>query len=80
MKVYSKKSLLIHINSFKTKAAQKAALTREIKQLKEILKDEEKAYKKRSYDWLLGEKIYSHNLRNTKYNIEICEKIKKEIK
>jgi hypothetical protein len=82
MKLYSKKDLTSYLITFKNTAAQKAALTREIKQLKEVLKDEQEAYKNRGknmYGWLLGERIYIDDIANTKYNIKLCQEVYKLI-
>jgi len=82
MKYYSKSFLTEYLKGLKTAAAQKRALTKEIKGLKEILKDEQEAYSKRGknkYGFLFGKKIYLDDIATTKSNIELCEKIYKQL-
>lgn len=71
-----------YVNSYKTTAAKKSALTRELKGLRERLADFEKAYKERQpgkiYGYFLGERIYYHDVMNAERNIKIVEKFKKD--
>lgn len=66
-------------NSYKTVAAAKGALTREVRACEEHLKDVKDAYERRGeniHGWLLGSKIFKHDVRTAENNLRTAEKFR----
>lgn len=70
------------VAGYKTTAAKKAALTRDLKSLRERCADVQEAYGNRRdkhYGWLLGDRIFLRDVKNAQRNIEIVEKFKNSL-
>jgi hypothetical protein len=77
------KDLESYISHYKTTTSKKAALTKEIKALKERYKDVEDAYKEgkrrgQLHGWLFGKKIFLVDVKSAERDILIVERFKKE--
>ena len=70
------------VAGYKTTAAKKAALTRDLKSLRERCVDVQEAYDNRRYKpygWLLGDRIFLVDVKNAQRNMEIVEQFKSKL-
>ena len=78
----SKQDIHSWLSRYKTTAAKKAAITRDIKAFKQQAADYEKAYKERQkgkvYGWYLGERVFAHTVERPKRDIQTLLRYQKE--
>jgi hypothetical protein len=78
----SSKELQDYVAQYRTTAAKKAALTRDINSIRSLLNDAIDVYTKRGdhhHGWLHGEKVFENDIRILETNIKITEQFKNSL-